>query len=264
MSNNCPSLGNYVYNDLFNRIGTWELQVNARLPSEEHLAKSYKVSRPIVREALARLREDGVIHSRRGAGSFIIRIPQPLLNSNEKNMKDWMELLHCYEFRTVLEGNIAYLAAQRATNEDKARIQTAYQRVYENYYSNTSGANPQEESDMDRDMSFHLAIAMATHNRFYVEALQAVMVHIKQSMFLITKVFQGHQERHITILKEEHNWIVNAILSGNPEQAKAAMVMHIQNARDSILPTEKTNEMQGLNVAPISNRGLTPSTDPLK
>lgn len=67
--------------------------------------KVIKVSRPIVREALARLREDGVIHSRRGAGSFIIRIPQPLLNSNEKNMKDWMELLHCYEFRTVLEGN---------------------------------------------------------------------------------------------------------------------------------------------------------------
>ena len=106
MSNNCPSLGNYVYNDLLNRIGTGEFQVNARLPSEEHLAKSYKVSRPIVREALARLREDGVIHSRRGAGSFIIRIPQPLLNSNEKNMKDWMELLHCYEFRTVLEGNM--------------------------------------------------------------------------------------------------------------------------------------------------------------
>lgn len=255
MPSHTPSLGNYVYNDLLNRIGAGEFQVNARLPSEERLAKNYNVSRPIVREALARLREDGVIQSRRGAGSFIVRIPQPLLQPNEKTQNDWMELLHCYEFRTVLEGNIAFLAAQRATVEDKARIQAAYRRVYEEYYSNTSGSNPYEESDMDRDVAFHMAIAMATHNRFYVEALQALMDRIKHSMFLITKVFQGHQERHVEILKEEHNWIVNAIMSGNPEQAKAAMVMHIQNARDSILPTENTNEMQGLSVNTRAVRG---------
>ncbi len=254
MSNQIPSLGNYVYNDLLNRIGAGEFQVNARLPSEDKLAGQYSVSRPVVREALARLREDGVIQSRRGAGSFIIRIPQPLLSPVDKHHEDWMELMHYYEFRTVLEGNSAALAAQRATPEDKLRIIEAYHHVYEDYYSNTSGSDPAEESDMDRDVAFHLAIALATHNGFYVEALQTMMRHMKRSIFLITKVFETHQERHVEILRDEHYWIVNAIQTGNPEQAKAAMVLHIQNARDSILPTEMTNEMQGL-VPPSNRRG---------
>ncbi len=256
MPNHAPSLGNTVYNDLLNRIGAGEFLVNCRLPSEERLAKHYGVSRPIVRDALARLREDGVIQSRRGAGSFIVRIPQPLLPPDDKTSEDWRELMQCYEFRTVLEGNIAALAALRATAEDKTRILNAYRRVHEDYLVNTSGADPFEESDMDRDMAFHLAIAQATHNNFYVEALMTMTKHLKRSMFLITKVFETHKERHISILKDEHYWIVNAILSGNPEQAKAAMILHIQNARDSILPTEKTNEMQGLVTMPVNSRKM--------
>ena len=46
-----------------------------RLPTESELAATFGVSRPTIREALSRLRSDGVIDSKRGAGSFVVRMP---------------------------------------------------------------------------------------------------------------------------------------------------------------------------------------------
>ncbi|MCI6530869.1 MAG: FadR family transcriptional regulator [Mesosutterella sp.] len=251
MKQNVPSLGTYVYNELLKKISSpAAFPAGARLPSEERLAQEFKVSRPIVREALSQLREDGIIQSRRGAGSFIVRKPQPLLPDSE-TVDNWNDLLQGYEYRSVLESNIAYLAALRATTEDKESIRRAYLRVINEYHSNTDGTAPGTDSDMDRDTAFHMAVARATHNHYYVEALQALLDQMKATMLMIVKIFSGNPARHIQILTDEHSWIVNAILYGNPEQAKAAMMLHIQNARDSILPTELTNKMQGL---PLESR----------
>lgn len=251
MNQNVPSLGTYVYNELLKKISSpAAFPTGARLPSEERLAQEFKVSRPIVREALSQLREDGIIQSRRGAGSFIVRKPQPLLPGREA-VDNWNDLLQGYEYRAALESNIAYLAALRATTEDKENIRRAYMRVINDYRKNTDGANSGADSDMDRDSEFHMAIARATHNHYYVEALQALLEQMKATMLMIVKIFSGTPERHIQILTDEHSWVVNAILYGNPEQAKAAMMLHIQNARDSIMPTELTNKMQGL---PLESR----------
>ena len=57
---------------------------------------------------------------------------------------------------------------------------------------------------------------------------------------------QAHKKRHVEILTEEHGWVLNAILSGNATQASAAMLLHIQNARDSIMPNKQAAQVQGL------------------
>ena len=152
-----------------------------------------------------------------------------------------------YGYRAHLESEIARLAAERATAEDRERIQKAYYHVVDDYYKNTTGeASKEEESDMDRDCAFHLAIAAAAHNHFYYESLERLLSEMKQSMFLITKIFEAHKKRHVEILTEEHGWVLNAILSGNATQASAAMLLHIQNARDSIMPNKQAAQVQGL------------------
>ena len=64
-----------IYEHIFERIVAGEFPGNARLPSETELALRLGASRPVVREALARLREDGVIVSRQGSGSYVRRRP---------------------------------------------------------------------------------------------------------------------------------------------------------------------------------------------
>ena len=64
-------LENQVHARLLDAIRLGDYSLGQKLPSEHELAAEYGVSRPVIRAALARLREDGLIVSRRGAGSFL-------------------------------------------------------------------------------------------------------------------------------------------------------------------------------------------------
>ena len=70
-----PSLADQVYDQLLAKILEEEYPVHSRLPAEELLAQTFGVSRPIVRAALSRLRDDGIVQSRRGSGSYVLRRP---------------------------------------------------------------------------------------------------------------------------------------------------------------------------------------------
>ena len=75
----------------------------------------------------------------------------------------------------------------------------------DDYYKNTTGeASKEEESDMDRDCAFHLAIAAAAHNQFYYESLERLLSEKKQSMFLITMIIAAHKKRQVEILTDDH------------------------------------------------------------
>ena len=70
-----PKLSHQVYDRIFERIVSGEYAESSRLPSESDLSRRFGASRPIVREALARLRDDGLIVSRQGSGSYVQRRP---------------------------------------------------------------------------------------------------------------------------------------------------------------------------------------------
>ena len=70
-----PGLADRVYHLLYSRISNGDYPANQKLPSEKTLADEFGVSRPILRMALERLRDQGIIHSRQGAGSYVREIP---------------------------------------------------------------------------------------------------------------------------------------------------------------------------------------------
>ncbi len=99
-----------------------------KMPSERQLATRLGVSRAIIREALHELQGRGVIETRHGKGSFVARIvpggeedgeDSPLLQMFTGHPRTLYDLL---EVREQLEGQAAYLAAQRATALDLHRI----------------------------------------------------------------------------------------------------------------------------------------------
>jgi DNA-binding GntR family transcriptional regulator len=79
MPNWRPTHGEYVYvqlaNELARLIGTGEYPVGSTLPSEAALSKSYRLARPTIRQALAELRDRGLITTLHGVGSVVMAKP---------------------------------------------------------------------------------------------------------------------------------------------------------------------------------------------
>ncbi|MFV2034291.1 MAG: FadR/GntR family transcriptional regulator, partial [Halocynthiibacter sp.] len=157
-------LGDKVYNQLAKLIASGEYGENSRLPSEIELTKKFQVSRPILRQALARLRAERLIVSRRGAGSFVQRRESSdvLKFGQLQNIRD---VRKCLEFRCGLESEAASRAASRHSETHCLQISRAIKTMQQ--------AISQGSQGVEEDFAFHLAIAQATENRFFVISLEA-------------------------------------------------------------------------------------------
>ena len=108
-------------------ILTEKMHTDSKLPSEQYLADSFGVSRPVIREALKLLRERGLITSRQGAASVIT---EPCSDILEKNlgriilMKN-VSPLQVYEIRSVLEELSVRKAAECFTEKDIEELYAA-------------------------------------------------------------------------------------------------------------------------------------------
>ncbi|MEC7963679.1 MAG: GntR family transcriptional regulator, partial [Pseudomonadota bacterium] len=107
-----PNLSDRVYETVLSKIMDGEFPVGSKLPTEHALCEQFGVSRPVLRQALKQLREDDVIVSRQGSGSFVRRRP-------ETGVLDFApvgsiaDIQRTFEFRSAIEGEAAYLAATR-------------------------------------------------------------------------------------------------------------------------------------------------------
>src|SRR5512134_1921928 len=66
-----PALADRVYEQIAARIASGEFRANTKLPSEVDLSGMLGVSRPVLRLALQKLRTEGIIVARQGAGNFV-------------------------------------------------------------------------------------------------------------------------------------------------------------------------------------------------
>ena len=108
-----------IYGDILNQILEGEYKEGERLPTEHALAERFETSRPTVREALARLRADGIIVTRHGSGTTVARRPDPDVRRFAP-LETLSDIRRCYEFRIVTEAGGAALAAQQADSDDVA------------------------------------------------------------------------------------------------------------------------------------------------
>jgi DNA-binding FadR family transcriptional regulator len=218
-----PRFADQAYTILFHKVVTGEFKEGEMLPSENDLCAAFGMSRPVVREALHRLRIDGLIESRRGSGSFVQNRP-PAKGSKLHTEGKLEELLKNLEFRSVIEPTAAFLAAQRRTAADLGNMRAAIDEFEQ-------VAIVQGNVGHHLDFRFHQAVAMATGNKRFVDAIQLVEYDIDHGVNLVRYLAHfDHLERTRSV-HAEHSRILAAIRQREPEAARKAMHDHLQLAR---------------------------------
>src|SRR5246500_1182300 len=154
-----------IYGDILNRILEGEYKEGERLPTEHALAERFETSRPTVREALARLRADGIIMTRHGSGTTVARRPDPDVRRFAP-LETLSDIRRCYEFRIVTEAGAAEQAAIKAEEDDIRAIQDAWDRL-ERVVESQQGIGAHD------DFAFHLAVARASRNQFFITMLSS-------------------------------------------------------------------------------------------
>ncbi|MEV8467496.1 FadR/GntR family transcriptional regulator [Fluviibacterium sp. DFM31] len=218
-----PLLADQVYDQLLAKILEEEFPVNSRLPPEEVLAQNFGVSRPVVRAALARLRDDEIIHSRRGSGSYVLRRPDRQLISFVP-LESVSGVQRCYEFRIDVEGAAAAWAARRRDDEDIAAMDRAYRVMERTYQENALG--------VEADLMLHLAVARASKNPFFASVLESLGEQIAYGVKLSRSLTLLDVPVRQELVLAEHRAILEAIRLEQPEVAAATMRHHITAAKD--------------------------------
>lgn len=217
-------LADIVFERMLRAIKSGAYNPDERLPTEHELAAEFEVSRPVIREALKRLRDQGLIYSRRGAGSFVrsVGLRQPLGFGQLENVAD---LLNCYEFRLTLEPAAAAAAATRHDADSLKAIRQALELLRD--------ATNRQSHREDADFQFHLAIARAAQNTYFSTAMEALKDHIAVGM-----KFHGASIRReatgLTRVFAEHEAIAKAIADGQEDDARRLMFEHLQDRKSVV------------------------------
>ncbi len=199
-----------------------------RLPTENELIAQLRVSRGIIREALARLRAEGRIVSRRGSGSYL-RHPTPIELVRLSPIITIEDLLAWQEFRIALESEVVTLAAERRRNSDVAAMRRAQKRLIARL---SEGAYAEAE-----DAAFHRALADGARNLKLVDAVSALTAHVFAWIGVTRdRTILSPTDRR-EIVEVEHGDIIEAIADRAPDRARSALRRHLLNGRARMLGT---------------------------
>ncbi|CAM3681867.1 MULTISPECIES: FadR/GntR family transcriptional regulator [Halomonas] len=220
------SLSVHVADQLEALITQGKVSVGEKLPTENSLCDSFGVSRTVIREAITHLKSLGLVATRRGVGTTVLRSSsleaRPAERINPTTVED---ILHLLELRLTLEPAAAELAALRHDDEDRQRLETQHLAF--------SNAFAQKSQAREEDYLFHFAIATATKNpffqSFYKQWSQSV---IPRAKLLSTDINPISSERYLERVQEEHSYIIEAILSRDAQAARETMFQHLNRARN--------------------------------
>lgn len=218
------TLADKVYHLLFTRISNGEYPANQKLPPENALASEFGVSRPVLRAAMDRLRDEGMIYSRQGAGSYVrIAVNAPVGYARVETLAD---IQRCYEFRLTLESQAASLAAERHNAASLAEIDRALELLRD-----ATGSMQHRE---DADFAFHMAIAKGSNNQYFEATLRALRDHINVGMKLHGQSLMNDGAAGLQEVLAEHTAIRLAIAEGRGVDAAALMCGHLEHSRDRL------------------------------
>lgn len=234
MYSNTPRKPKRLAEDLVSRISQYirdgVLKPGDKLPSELELAAAEGFSRSVVRDAILRLQLAGLLETRRSVGTFVIDVPPPTeLSLGPEIIDSFEEVVLLLEFRMGLELKAAALAAQNRDAQQLQEILLALNAIREK-------AALKSGVSIQADFNFHLKIAKASGNRYLFD----IMKHLGAKLIPRTKMNSAYagaevREEYIERIYYEHESIYLGIEAGNPEAAKSAMFLHLNNSRNRLI-----------------------------
>lgn len=230
-------MADVVAKDLEQRILEGSLKPGDRLPAERNLALELNISRPTLREAIQKLVSKGMLQTRHGGGTVVTDRLQATFSDPWTDMLQAHPLLQAdmLEFRHMLEGEAAMLAAERATDVDLERIDASYAALEKAYGSDDISAC------IDTDVAFHQAIADASHNTMIghlaASLMRVIHGHVSDNLVHLHAIPRQWEQ-----LRAQHKVIWESVRQHAPEEAMRVSREHINFVRQSMEEAAKIED----------------------
>jgi DNA-binding FadR family transcriptional regulator len=199
----------------------------ASVPPEPLLCEELGVSRTVVREAVKSLVAKGLVSTGPKVGTRVLSADQ--WNWFDPDVIVWQSqagltrefLRDLQELRRVVEPAAVRMAAERATREDIADIELAYDGMRH--------AVEEGGDYVTHDLRFHQGLLKASHNRMMVQMSKALAALLRTSFEISTTRKDG--PRNSLPL---HRAVLDAVIAHNPGKAEKAILVLIDGAREDI------------------------------
>jgi GntR family transcriptional repressor for pyruvate dehydrogenase complex len=201
-------------------IGAQAFAPGGRLPTENALCARFGVSRTVVREAIARLKSEGLVSSRQGSGVYVLaENPQRPFRLAPGLSDSSAEILQVAELRMAFDVEAASLAARRRTPAHLRQLRAALDEM--------AAAVRNRANGVEADVAFHRGIAEATGNPHYVAFMSYLIQFLRKGVRISrerTLKRPGLGEK----VQLEHEAIFRAIQARDPDAAAAAARRHVR------------------------------------
>lgn len=215
-----------IARELARSILSGALAEGALLPNEMSLCEQFGVSRTALREALKLLISKGLIESRTKIGTWVR--PQCDWNLLDAQLLHWLDdteldrkfYLHFLHLRRAVDPEACALAAQNATEEQRVELTRLFNRMLE------LGENYDFTSWIEVDTKFHRLIFVASGNVFFMP-----LGNVMHSML---RIFLKYSSLEGCVGVAHHKAIYDAIMAASPEQARAAALALLLEAKNRL------------------------------
>lgn len=178
------------------------------------LSKEFDVSQTPLREALARLEHSGLVY-RQALKGYYVAVPFT---------PD--EIVKLTDVRVLMEGSTAREAALRRTPEFIDELMTTVHTL-ESVADGADTSAVAFRQYWSSDDRFHNLIAAQSGNPFLVRTYEVLSLQIQRF-----RLFTNLGDTSAAAAAAEHTRIVDALRRGDADGAQAAMVEHVESARD--------------------------------
>ncbi len=203
-----------------------KLSAGERLPGEHELVEQLRVSRPVLREALARLQSMGLIDIQRGRGTFVgsatslancVRLLRSAVTISPQELRSYAEL------RSAIEVQAARQAAERATDDDIAELAAFVRRLDDDDL-------PYPEA-LELDFQFHRKVLEVAGNPLMQNLMEVIYEFVLTQMARTTPSPRDNQ-----LGRRLHKAILTAVRNHDPDAAAKAMQQHMQAVLKRLTP----------------------------
>ncbi len=221
-----------IVNQVKTLIGEGKLKPGDRLPPERELVKEFGVSRPSLREALNSLLTMGFLEIRGKRTVIKSMASESMQNPLSLLIKaDTQKIFDLIEVRKAMEAWGAFLAAQRATEEDIKQLEGIIEEMRK--------AIEKGRSWEKQDADFHLSIAQATHNTIQTHMMSTIYDLLRES---VARVFKDRAK--VKKLLDQHHRIFIAIKNYSPDKARERTLDHLNYVESEVKASTGQKELK--------------------
>jgi DNA-binding FadR family transcriptional regulator len=198
-------------------IASARYPIHSRLPAERDLVKMLGVSRGTLRDALEQLESEGIVWRQVGIGTYVGSRPASIVGSLQV-LSVSTTLAEILEARLSFEPIVARFAAVRAQDQELAMMSKYL----------ADGCEAQTWSDWEKwDELFHRAVAEASGNGILIKTIDQIF-RIKTHARWTVRTTSVFDPRLVCRYSQEHEKVLEAIKSRDPDSAEQAMKTHIK------------------------------------